>query len=233
MQIKILIVDDEESMCEILKYNLELEGYIVDTALSAEEAYAFDLPSYSLIILDIMMSRISGFDFAKRIKSSQDTEAIPILFCSALNGEDERVMGLNMGADDYIVKPFMVREVVARVRSILRRAGITKFFTEKFSQRVLEPDIVYRDLRIVRNNMICFLRGTDINLTRTEYNLLLFFIINKNCIFSREEIMRKVWDVDYMTFRTIDTNVTRIRKKLEDYGRNIVTRLGLGYGFQE
>ena len=113
MHIKILVIDDEESLCEILKFNLEKEGYEVDCAYSAEEALTLDLSSYSLMIVDIMMERLSGFDFAKRIRNNAVTENTPIIFCSALSGEDDTVMGLNIGADDYITKPFVISEVLA------------------------------------------------------------------------------------------------------------------------
>lgn len=233
MQTKILVVDDEESICEILKINLETEGYTVDTANSVDQALVYDLPSYSLIILDIMMDKISGFDFAKRLKNSTDTENIPILFCSALSGEDERIMGLNIGADDYIVKPFMIREVMARVRSVLRRAGITKHFDEQIKKGLYFNDIVINNIRIDRNNRQVFVDGRDIELTKTEYELFLFLVSNPNTIQSRQQLMNKVWQRGVSTFRTIDTTVTRLRKKLGDAGNCITTRLGYGYGFKK
>ncbi len=115
MRIKILVIDDEDALCEILKFNLEKEGYEVDCAYSAEEALAKDLSIYQLFIVDIMMERLSGFDFAKRVRNEAATESTPIIFCSALTGEDDTVMGLNIGADDYITKPFVISEVLARV----------------------------------------------------------------------------------------------------------------------
>ena len=114
MRIRILVVDDEESYCEILKYNLEKEGFDVDTADSAETALSYDLSLYQLMIVDIMMEKLSGFDFAKRVRNNPAVENVPIIFCSALNGEDETVMGLNIGADDYITKPFTIGEVSAQ-----------------------------------------------------------------------------------------------------------------------
>lgn len=123
---KILIVDDEQEICEILKYNLEVEGYEVDVAYSATDAMTFNLPTYSLIILDVMMDNINGFELARMLKKDSDTKLIPIIFCSALNGEDEHIMGLNIGADDYIAKPFRTREVIARVKSVIRRSRLTQ-----------------------------------------------------------------------------------------------------------
>ena len=122
MRTKILVIDDEESLCEILKFNLEKEGYEVDACNSAEEALALDLSEYSLMIVDIMMERLSGFDFANRVRTNSAIEHIPFIFCSALSGEDDTVMGLDIGADDYITKPFVVSEVLARVRAVVSRS---------------------------------------------------------------------------------------------------------------
>ncbi len=234
MRIKLLVIDDEESICEILRYNLEKEGYEVDCAFSAEEALSFDLSSYSLFIVDIMMERLSGFDFAKRVKNNASTENTPIIFCSALNAEDDKVMGLNIGGDDYITKPFVIGEVLARVRAVLRRSHATHQWVYNVSKSIYEPDITFRTMRINRNEKVCYLNGAPANLTRTEFDILLFFLTHRNRIYSREEIIRHVWAGDVVvTNRTIDTNITRLRKKLGEYGSNIVTRLGFGYGFKE
>lgn len=232
MRIKILVIDDEESICEILKYNLEKEGYEVDTALSAEEALSHDLSSYSLMIVDIMMDRISGFDFAKRIKNSSSTERVPIIFCSALNGEDDTVMGLNIGGDDYITKPFAIGEVIARVRAVLRRSHASQQLAYNVSKSIYEPDITFKNLRIDRNEKICYINGSPIDLTKTEFSILLYFLTHRNRIYSREEIIKQAWSVE-VSNRTIDTNIARLRKKLGEYGDNIITRPGFGYGFKE
>lgn len=234
MRIKILVIDDEEALCEILKFNLEKEGYEVDCAYSAEEALEMDLSGFSLFIVDIMMERLSGFDFAKRIRNQISTENTPIIFCSALNGEDDTVMGLNIGADDYITKPFVISEVLARVRAVLRRSQATKQWEYNVSKSIYEPDITFKTLRIDRNEKLCYLDGQVINLTRTEFDILLLILTHRNRIYSREEIIRNVWDdVVVLTSRTIDTNIARLRKKIGVYGNNIVTRLGFGYGFKE
>ena len=122
MKPKILVIDDEESWCEILKYNLLKEGYDVDCAYSAEEALEQNLTEYSLFLVDVMMVNLSGFDFAIKIRENPETEAIPIIFCTALVDEDSTVEGLNIGGDDYITKPFILSEVKARVRAVLRRS---------------------------------------------------------------------------------------------------------------
>ncbi len=232
MRIKLLVIDDEESLCEILKYNLEKEGYEVDTAYSAEEALGKDLSSYSLMIVDVMMERLSGFDFAKRVKGSAATEHIPIIFCSALNGEDDTVMGLNIGADDYITKPFAIAEVIARVRAVLRRSHAQQQLTVNISKGVYEPDIVFKHLRVSRNEKVCYISGEPLELTPTEFDILLYFLTHRNRIYSRAEIIRRVWTVE-VSNRTIDTNIARLRKKLGEYGDNICTRPGFGYGFRE
>ena len=234
MRIKILIVDDEEPICEILKYNLELEGYEADYALSAEEAMNLDLSSYALFIRDIMMDQVSGFDFAKQLRNNIKTENTPIIFCSALDGEDDTVMGLNIGGDDYITKPFVISEVLARVRAVLRRSQASQQYAYNVSQALTEPDIVFKTLRIDRNEKACYLDGQPVALTKTEFEILLFFLTHRNRIYSREEIIREVWPDDVVVSnRTIDTNITRLRKKIDPYGNYIITRLGFGYGFKE
>ena len=235
---RILVIDDEESVCEILKFNLEKEGYEVDCAYSAEEALDMDLDGYSLFMVDIMMGELSGFDFAKRIRNVTATEDVPILFCSALSDEDDVVKGLNIGADDYVTKPFVIGEVLARVRAILRRSGLTAKRTAseilEQGQPDYEADVVFKDLRIDRNDKEVYLDREALTLTRTEYDILLFFLTHKNRIYSREEIIKNVWGDDVVvTGRTIDTNITRLRKKLGNYDKYIVTRQGFGYGFKE
>lgn len=247
---KILVIDDEESLCEILRFNLTKEGYEVDCANSAEEALAMDLMPYNLFIVDIMMDKMSGFDFARKLKNNPHLESKPIIFCSALNGEDETVMGLNIGADDYITKPFQISAVIARVRAVLRRAGLSHpasavqttyvqqplqpQMASKTHEERREPDVAYKNLRINQDEKACYLNGKQIKLTKTEFDMLQFFLSHKNKIYSRDEIIRHVWGDDIVvTTRAIDTNITRLRKKIENYGSNIVTRTGFGYGFQE
>lgn len=232
MRIRILVVDDEESYCEILKYNLEKEGFDVDTADSAETALGYDLSLYQLMIVDIMMEKLSGFDFAKRVRNNPAVENVPIIFCSALNGEDETVMGLNIGADDYITKPFTIGEVIARVRAVLRRSRAPQQVVYNVPKTVYEPDITFKTMRINRNEKVCYINGEEVPLSRKEFDLLLFFLTHRERIHSRDEIMNQVWGNVEVTNRAIDTNITRLRKKIAPYGENIVTRLGFGYGFK-
>lgn len=236
MSTRIMVIDDEEALCEILKFNLEKEGYEVDCAYSAEEALDGDLTPYDLFIVDIMMERLSGFDFAKRVRNDDVIATKPIIFCSALTGEDDTVMGLNIGADDYITKPFVISEVIARVRAVLRRSQVMNRLpaAEPAAASIYEHDVVFKGLRIDRNAKRCFLDGEPVNLTKTEFSILLFFLTHSNRVYSRDEIIREVWNGDVVvTNRTIDTNITRLRKKIGDYGRNIITRPGFGYGFKE
>ena len=235
MSVRILVIDEEEAVCEILKFNLEKEGYEVDWAYSAEEALDMDLSGYSLFMVDIMMDQLSGYDFAKRVRNVTETEFTPILFCSALSNEDSVVKGLNIGADDYVTKPFVIDEVLARVRAILRRSGQATHRMPAVNERAdYESDVIFRTLRIDRNDKTVYLDGEELPLTRTEYDILLFFLIHRNRIYSREEIINQVWgDNVVVTNRTIDTNITRLRKKIGQYSNNLVTRQGFGYGFKE
>lgn len=238
MRTKILVIDDEEDVCEILKFNLEKDGYQVDCAYSAEEALDMDnLKSYSLFMVDIMMGQLSGFDFASRVRNVTATEDTPILFCSALSDEDCVVKGLNIGADDYVTKPFNIGEVLARVRAILRRSGAAQKRSASDiieEQSIYESDVVFKGLRIDRNDKECYLDNELVTLTRTEFDIMLFFLTHRNRIYSREEIIKNVWGDDVVVSgRTIDTNITRLRKKLGEYGKYIVTRQGFGYGFKE
>ena len=223
---KILVVDDEESLCEILQFNLEVEGYSVDVAYSGEAALGLPLEKYSLILLDVMMGGISGFKVALKIKQKPEWSHIPIIFCTAKDTEDDKVAGLNIGADDYISKPFSIREVVARVKSVLRR-------TERKIESKEDSILSYEGLEVNLLKHTCCIDGTDIKLTKKELEILILFIKKKGRILAREEILHSVWSDDVIVLdRTIDVNVTRLRKKIGKYGKNIITRLGYGYGFE-
>ena len=228
---RILIVDDEETLCEVLKLNLENEGYDVDVAFSAEQALGYNIKEYSLILLDIMMGEISGIKMAKILKNDVATADIPIIFCTARDTEDDMVMGLNLGADDYIMKPYTIRNVVARVKSVLRRTAGTKgqiVQTEK--QRTLEVEGLKLDLEFKR----CTVDGVEVKLARKEFELLAYLISHRGKILSREQILSKVWSDEVVVLgRTIDVNITRLRSKIGEYGSYIVTRSGFGYGFRD
>ena len=229
---RILIVDDEETLCEVLKLNLENEGYDVDIAFSAEQALTYDLKSYSLILLDIMMGEISGIKMAKMMKADITTADIPIIFCTARDSEDDMVMGLNIGADDYIMKPYTVRNVIARVKSVLRRTSGQKSATAATNEKpnVLKVEGLQLDMEFKR----CTVDGEEVKLAKKEFELLAYLISHRGKILSREQILSRVWSDEVVVLdRTIDVNITRLRSKIGTYGSYIVTRSGFGYGFRD
>ncbi|MFI3286155.1 MAG: response regulator transcription factor [Rikenellaceae bacterium] len=224
---KILIVDDEESICEILQLNLQSEGYLVDVAYSAEEALKLNISGYSLLILDIMMGEIGGYKLLQILRSREETKNIPVIFCSAKDTKDDTITGLNLGADDYIAKPFIAREVIARVKSVLRR---TYTRPENIPTSVIEFETLSMDLKRKQ----CIIDGVEVSMTKKEFEILALLLQNKNVIFSRQDILSRVWDDEVVVVdRTIDVFITRLRKKIGAYGKHIVTRLGYGYGFYE
>jgi two-component system phosphate regulon response regulator PhoB len=236
---RILVVDDEESLCEILKFNLEKEGYIVTTALSAEEALALNLADYDLMILDIMMGELSGFGLARILRKLPESADTPIIFCTALDSEADKIKGLDIGADDYISKPFSLAEVMARVRSVLRRSKRTLNVATSNETPVEEEqkgdDSIIRFETLVVNNRdkSCYVENEEIQLTRKEFDILVLLLSNRGTILSREQIMKRVWSEEVVVLdRTIDVNITRLRKKLGIYGNHIITRTGYGYGFK-
>ncbi|MBO7234426.1 MAG: response regulator transcription factor [Paludibacteraceae bacterium] len=228
---RILVVDDEETLCEVLKLNLENEGYDVDIAFSAEQALTLDITQYSLILLDIMMGDISGVKMAKMLKADVNTADIPIIFCTARDTEDDMVMGLNIGADDYIMKPYTIRNVIARVKSVLRRTRNHKMCdTPAEKQNTLQVEGLKLDLEFKR----CTVDGVEVKLARKEFELLTYLISHRGKILSREQILSKVWKEEVVVLdRTIDVNITRVRSKIGTYGSYIVTRSGFGYGFRD
>lgn len=223
---RILVVDDEEDLCEILKFNLENEGYEVDTAHSAEEALKMEISDYKLLLLDVMMGEISGFKMANMLKKDKKTAEVPIIFITAKDTENDTVTGFNLGADDYISKPFSLREVIARVKAVLRRTATSE--TER-----LPEQISYQSLVIDITKKKASIDGTEVPLTKKEFEILCLLLQNKGRVFSREDILSRIWsDEVYVLDRTIDVNITRLRKKIGAYGKCIVTRLGYGYCFE-
>ena len=223
---RILVVDDEQDLCEILKFNLETEGYQVETANSAEEALEKDIASYNLLLLDVMMGGMSVFQLAKQLKNSEVTAHIPIIFLTARDTENDTVTGFNLGADDYISKPFSIREVMVRVRAVLRR-------TASRLEGAEEPAVIsYQGLLLNLDKKSVSVDGEDVPFTKTEFELLRLLLEERGRVFSRQELIDRVWPKDVLVLdRTVDVNITRMRKKIGKFAKCIVTRLGFGYYF--
>ncbi len=226
MKHKILIVDDEPTLCEALRFNLEAAGYEADVAYSAEEALALDLTSYNLFLLDIMMGEISGTQLARILKANPATASVPVIFCTAKDSEDDMVHGLELGADDYITKPYTLRNVLARVRTVLRRtAG---------SATQSDESITFKGLTVLPHNKTCIVDGVEVKMPRKEFEILLMLLSHPGHIFTRGQILSEIWPDEVVVLdRVVDVNITRIRNKIGPYGRHIVTRTGYGYGFME
>ena len=228
---KILVVDDELDICEILQYNLETEGFEVMTVNSAEEALELPMHEFALILLDVMMGEMSGFQMARKIKDNPVTAEIPIIFITALEGEDNLVKGLNIGADDYIAKPLSMKEVKARVRAVLRRAS-----QPQLQQTIITTDniICYEGITLDKNAKTATLDSQNLSLTKLEYELLSLLLQHPGKVFSREDLLRHCWPQDVLVLdRTVDVNITRLRKKIGRYGKQIKTRVGYGYCFEK
>lgn len=225
-QVRILVVDDEQDLCEILKFNLEIEGYNVDTANSAEEALGLDLSCYNLLLLDVMMGEMSGFALTRQLKADEKTQHIPVIFLTARDTENDMLTGFNIGADDYISKPFSIREVMVRVRAVLRRTVTVSV------QEDAQPTLSYEGLKLNLNKKTVSVDGVDIPFTKTEFELLHTLLEERGRVFSRQELINKVWPSDVLVLdRTVDVNITRMRKKIGRFSKCIVTRQGFGYFF--
>lgn len=223
---RILVVDDEMDICEILKFNLENNGYMVDTANSGEEALALPLDSYDLFLLDVMMDDMSGFSLATHIRKVQGCATTPIIFITAKTGENDVLTGFNLGADDYICKPFRVSEVLVRVKAVLRRNANVQ------PEVVPSDNIVFGELVLNPETKRTYIAGVDIALTKKEFEVLYMLMRKPGRVYSRDEILSRVWpdDVNVLA-RSIDVNMARLRKKLGVYANNIVSRSGYGYCF--
>ncbi len=222
---RILVVDDEPDICEILQFNLENEGYQVEVANSAEEAMKKELTEYDLLLLDVMMGEISGFKMASLMRKNTKTKDIPIIFLTAKTTENDTLTGFTLGADDYIAKPFSIKQVLARVKAVLRRS----------SQKDKEEDenLVFETLEVNLQQKKTKVDAKEVDLTKKEFEILVLLLSHSGQVFSREDILKRVWkDEVYVLDRTVDVNITRLRKKIEPYSKNIVTRLGYGYCFE-
>ena len=217
-KMKILVVDDELDICAILKFNLEKAGFEVSTAQSAEDALEKGMNSYDLLLLDVMMEGMSGFDLAKILKQKPQTKDIPIIFITAKDTADDAVNGLDLGADDYISKPFSIKEVISRVKAVLRRTRSDS------TSGGIEIDDEKKSVKV---------DGKPVSLSRTEYDLLKLLVHNPGKVFSRSDLISAIWPANVIvTERTVDVSITRLRKKIGEYGEKIVSRHGFGYCFE-
>ena len=222
---RILVVDDEQDLLEILKFNLETEGYEVVTATSAEDALQLDIASFDLMLLDVMMGGMSGFAMARQLKDNPATSQVPIIFLTARDTENDTVTGFNLGADDYISKPFSLREVMVRVRAVLRR-------TAKENGEEEAKTLSYQGIVMNLDRKTVSVDGEDIPFTKTEFELLHLLLDERGRVFSRQELIERIWSKDVLVLdRTVDVNITRLRKKIGRFAKCIVTRLGFGYYF--
>ena len=219
---KILVVDDEEDLCEILQFNLESEGFAVDIANSAEEALKILTDEHELILLDVMMEGMSGFKMAEKVRKDLHLDT-PIIFLTAKDTENDMLTGFSLGGDDYIAKPFSIKEVSARVKAVLKRAGNTNLPEKK---RLLQIG----DLSIDLNSKNVYVKDQQVLLTKKEFEILSMMAKAPNRVFSREDILGKAWQEDgYVLERTVDVHITRLRKKLGTFGKHIANRSGYGY----
>lgn len=229
---RILVVDDEETLCDVMAFNLEAEGYVVEKAYSAEEALAYDLSEFDLILLDIMMGEISGLQLVRIMRSNPATASVPVIFCTAKDAEDDMIRGLDTGADDYITKPYSLQTVLSRIRTVLRRASSSRDNTSSSSTPMLT--VQFMGLQLSRRTHTCMVDGEGVRMPRKEFEILFRLLSDRNRVFSRAELLSEVWPRETVVAdRAVDVNVTRIRQKIGRYGRHIITRSGYGYGFMD
>jgi two-component system alkaline phosphatase synthesis response regulator PhoP len=227
MEIKgkhVLIVDDEEDLCEILQYNLSNEGYLTEIAHSAEEALKKPLENIDLILLDVMMGQMSGFKFADKLRKEMNID-VPIIFLTAKDTENDILTGFSLGADDYISKPFSVNELTARIKAVLKRSYANKIS----SKSIIQFNGI--DLDTVRKRLI--INDERVELTKKEYEILKVLLENQGTVFSREDLLMRIWGQDVIvTERTVDVNITRLRTKLGEFGACLRNKTGYGYFFE-
>ncbi|PKP11063.1 MAG: DNA-binding response regulator [Bacteroidetes bacterium HGW-Bacteroidetes-4] len=218
---RILVVDDEPDLCQILQFNLEANGYQVDVVNSAEEALQLNLLKYNLILLDVMMEKISGFEMLSIIRNEKKLK-MPVIFVTAMSSESHLLKGFTIGADDYVRKPFSINEVLVRVKAVLDRYQMQVQTTVNNSS----------GFQIDAQQKKVFIGKTAIDLTRTEYDILTTLYQQPGKVYSRDDLINSIWsDQPYISDRAVDVNITRIRKKLGAWGKCIVTRSGYGYYF--
>lgn len=227
---KILVVDDEEAIREGVRDYLELEGFTVATAASAEEALEKIPEGFSLLLLDVMMGGMDGFELARRLRADEATSRLPIIFLTAKDTDDDMVEGLSLGADDYIAKPFSMKVLLARVDALLRRTRAASGESADDEGRATAPAAC--PVVCDRTALSCRVDGREVKMPRKEFEILALMLDNPGRVFTREELMKMVWPENVVVVdRSVDVHVTRIRSKIAPYGRNLVSRSGYGYGW--
>lgn len=221
---KILVVDDEKDLCEILQFNLESEGYTVEVAYSGEEALVKPIENFDLLLLDVMMGGMSGFKVADKIRKEMQL-SVPIIFLTARQTENDMLTGFNVGADDYLTKPFSVKELSARIKAVLRRGKSAEVKSKVITIEGMELDLNRKSVTIDHEPVL---------LTRKEFEILAMLVSNKGKYVGRTEILDRIWSDDVIvTERNVDVNIARLRKKIGEYGNYIKGRTGYGYCFEE
>ena len=224
METKLLIIDDDSSIAEILEFNLKNEGFEVEVAYSAEEALKKQLDTFDLLLLDVMMGGISGYKMAEQIRKEGIT--MPIIFLTAKDTENDMLTGFSVGGDDYISKPFSIKEVIARVKAVLKRTE------NQQGEKSAENKLIYGELILDFNLKEVSINNEKIQLTKTEFELLALLAKHPNRIFSRENIISKLWsDTPYITDKTVDVHMARLRKKIGTYASALSNKIGYGYLF--
>ena len=221
-----MIVDADCLACELLQFKFENERFEVDVEHDCHAAMQRTLSDYNLLLVDMMDADFNGIKFTREVRENSETANLPIILLTARASEDNVVNGLDAGADDFIQKPFSTRELVARIRSVLRRRRV-------MSARRMSNIMRYKGLTVDFGVGTVTIEGAPLMLTRTEYLILAMFLRHRNQFFERAEIQHEAWEEDGISERAVDTNISRLRKKLGEYGRNIVNRQGFGYGFVE
>lgn len=224
----ILIVDNDSGITSLLMENLQSEGYDVTAVGQAEDALTLPLDTFQLVISEVVLpGEIDGLELLERMKEDRMTQHVPLMFCTVRDGERDIIAGLNAGADDYVIKPFSLREFMARIRSVLRRH---RNFAPAATQRTIE----YRTLILNIDSRTLIIDGETLALSPTEFSILTLLMRSRNKLFPREDIFSSTWPGEEMTNpRLVDVNISRLRKKLGSYGQHIVNRSGLGYGFMD
>jgi len=226
-KLSILVVDDEKDIVDLLKYNLEKENYSVITAFDGKTAIEKAAQKPDLILLDIMMPGYDGFEVCKHIRKSPNLSMIPIIFLTAKSSETDEVLGLELGADDYIEKPISIRKIIARIKNVLKKKNPE-------NTEVFDPPLIFKELIIDRASYTIKLKGAELFLPKKEFEILAFLLKNKGRVYSREALLNNIWGQNvYVIDRTIDVHIRKIREKLESYGDCIETIKGVGYRFQD